>query len=275
MPMAFANGIEVRDTILWVRDTGEPDLPVILCLHSLFLDGSMFDALVSAVAGRFRIIRPDFRGQGSSAPATERSVSMECCAEDMNALIDVLGVVQVSLIGASMGGDVAIRMLASRPELFSSLVLMGSSARGEPDEQKAHFTDLLDRTATTGFLGDDLALMMSIMFGATTRGKPEAQAMLAHWEARIGQLPSSVWPAMYGVVERQSVVSLLPRVTAPTLVYSSEDDIARPIEWSEEVANGISGATLIPLPGVGHSPILEAPKIVIPQTLNFIAQAAG
>jgi 3-oxoadipate enol-lactonase len=271
--MAFANGIQVRDTILWVRDTGEPDLPSILCLHSLFLDGSMFDALIAAAAGRFRIIRPDFRGQGSSAPAMESSVSMECCAEDMNALIDLLGVAPVSLIGASMGGDVAIRMLASRPELFSSMVLMGSSARGEPDDQKAHFTDLLDRTAEVGFSGDDLELMMSIMFGATTRAKPEAQAMLAHWGARIGQLPPSVWPAMYGVVDRQSVVSLLPRIAVPTLVYSSEDDVARPTEWSQEVSNGISGAQLMPLPGVGHSPILEAPGTVIPQTLDFIAQA--
>ncbi len=273
--MAFANGIQVRDTILWVRDTGEPDLPSIICLHSLFLDGSMFDALISAAAGRFRIIRPDFRGQGSSAPATERSVSMDCCAEDMNALIDLLGVAPASLIGASMGGDVAIRMLASRPELFSSLVLMGSSARGEPDEQKTHFTDLLDRTVATGFSGDDLELLMSIMFGATTRARSEAQAMLAHWGARIGQLPPSVWPTMYGVVDRQSVVSFLPRITVPTLVYSSDEDVARPTEWSQEVGNGISGAKLMSLSGVGHSPILEAPEIVIPQTLEFIAQAIG
>lgn len=273
--MAFANGIQVRDTILWVRDTGEYGLPPIICLHSLFLDGSMFDALASAASGRFRIIRPDFRGQGSSAPATQSSVSMECCAEDMNALIDLLGVAPAGLIGASMGGDVAIRMLASRPELFSSLVLMGSSARGEPDEQKMQFTDLLDRTAASGFAGDDLDLMMSIMFGATTRAKPEAQAMLAHWRARISQLPPSVWPAMYGVVDRQSVVSLLPQISAPTLVYSSEEDVARPTDWSREVGNGIAGATLMSLPGVGHSPVLEAPEIVIPQTLDFIAQALG
>lgn len=273
--MTSANGIPLRDTILWVRDTGEPDLRPVVCLHSLFLDGSMFDRLVAAAEGRFRVICPDFRGQGSSAPPTEAAVSMECCAEDMVALIETLGLAKVSLVGASMGGDVALRMVAQRPDLFAALVLMGSSARSEPVDQKAHFHELLVRTQSTGFVGDDLDLMMSIMFGAATRAKADAQPMLDHWRTRIGLLPPSTWPAMHGVVERGSAVSLLAGITLPTLVYSSEDDIARPVEWSREVADGIPGATLVALPGVGHSPVLEAPDLVIPQTLDFIARSAG
>lgn len=269
--MTIRQGIAVRDTILWVEDTGEPDLAPIVCLHSLFLDGRMFDDLVPEAAGRFRIVRPDFRGQGSSAPATEATVSMECCAADMIALIEAMALPPVHLAAASMGGDVAVRMLAQRPELFRSVVMMGSSVRSEPPEQMANFRALLDRTSEDGFAGDDLEMMMAIMFGATTRAKVEAQAMLAHWRTRIGLLPRSAWPAMYGVLERGDAADLLSFVTIPALVYSSEDDIARPIEWSREVAEGIRGARLVPLKGVGHSPILEAPSVVIPEMLAFMA----
>lgn len=273
--MTKACGVRVRDTILWLRDTGEDELRPILCLHSLFLDGTMFDGLAAAAAGRFRVVRPDFRGQGGSAPPTEAAVSMETCAEDMIALIEGLGLAKVALIGASMGGDVAVRMAASRPDLFSALVLMGSSARSEPPDQKARFSDLLARTERTGFVGEDLELMMSIMFGATTRARPEAQTMLSYWRMRIGALSQATWPAMRGVVDRGSAVPLLAKISAPTLVYSSAEDIARPIDWSREVAEGIAGARLAPLPGVGHSPILEAPDVVIPRTLDFIDGAAG
>jgi 3-oxoadipate enol-lactonase len=266
-------GIAVRDTILWVEDTGEADLPAILCLHSLFLDGRMFDDLVTAAKGRFRVIRPDFRGQGSSAPATSRNVSMDCCADDMNALIKLLDLPPVHLAAASMGGDVAVRMVASDRTLFRSVVMMGSSVRGEPPEQLATFRALLDRTQQDGFAGDDLDMMMAIMFGATTRAKPDAQVMLAHWRTRIGLLPRSTWPAMYGVLERPGAQELLSKVTVPTLVYSSEDDIARPVEWSREVADGIPGAQFVPLSRVGHSPILEAPETVIPQILSFMSAA--
>ncbi|PQM29103.1 alpha/beta hydrolase [Sphingopyxis lindanitolerans] len=271
--MTIRQGIAVRDTILWVEDTGEPNLAPIVCLHSLFLDGRMFDDLVPAAAGRFRVVRPDFRGQGGSAPATEATVSMECCAEDMIALIEAMALPPVHLAAASMGGDVAVRMLARRPELFRSVVMMGSSVRSEPPEQMANFRGLLDRTIEDGFVGDDLEMMMAIMFGATTRAKPEAQAMLAHWCSRIGFLTRSSWPAMYGVLERGDAANLLPLVTVPALVYSSEDDIARPIEWSREVADGIRGARLVPLQGVGHSPILEASAVVIPEMLAFMAAA--
>lgn len=270
-----SNGIPVRDTILWVRDTGEADLPAIVCLHSLFLDGTMFDRLAAAAKGRFRMICPDFRGQGSSAPPTGPSVTMECCAEDMIALVERLGLVRAGLVGASMGGDVALRMAAARPDLIAALVLMGSSARSEPADQKAQFQDLLMRTEPTGFVGDDLDMMMSIMFGATTRGRADARPMLDHWRIRIGLLPPAAWPAMHGVVERASVVEHLAGIRVPTLVFSSEDDIARPVEWSREVAEKIPGATLVTLPGVGHSPVLEAPDLVIPQTLDFIGRSAG
>ncbi|MBB6123626.1 alpha/beta fold hydrolase [Sphingobium subterraneum] len=271
--MKSATGIAVRDTILWVDDTGEADLPPILCLHSLFLDGRMFDALVPAAKGRFRVIRPDFRGQGSSAPSTDALVTMDCCADDMIALIETLALPPVHLIAASMGGDVAVRIAARRPDLCASMVMMGSSARGEPEDQKGNFTDLLDRTRAIGFVGDDLDMMMSIMFGATTRSKPEKQAMIEHWRTHIGRLAPSTWAAMVGVVERPSAVSLLPRVKAPTLVYLSDEDIARPQEWTHEVADNIPGATLQRLEAVGHSPILEIPDIVIPQTLDFMAGA--
>ena len=35
---------------LFVADTGEADLPAVVCLHSLFLDHTMFDAFTAAAA---------------------------------------------------------------------------------------------------------------------------------------------------------------------------------------------------------------------------------
>lgn len=73
---------------LFVADTDEVDLPVVvLCLHSLFIDHTMFDELVAAAAGRFRMMRPDFRGQGANPDATEL-VTMDQCAAD---ILDLLG----------------------------------------------------------------------------------------------------------------------------------------------------------------------------------------
>lgn len=270
--MAFASGVAVRDTILWVEDTGEEDLPPIFCLHSLFVDGTMFDGLVREAAGRFRIIRPDFRAQGSSAPATDDIVEMDCCTDDMLALIEAMQLPPVHIAAASMGGDVSVRMAAKRPDLLKSMVMMGSSVRSEPAEQKAQFTALLERTRATGFVGDDLDMLMAIMFGATTRGRADMKPMLDHWRTKMKLLPPATWPAMYGVLERRNAASLLRRVKTPSLIINGKEDIARPPDWAQEVVDGIKGAELIMLDGVGHSPILEAPDFVIPKMLEFFSQ---
>ena len=105
---------KINGTTLWVEDTGESNLPVVLCLHSCFLDGTMFDGLVKAAEGKFRVIRPDFRGQGKSAVDDVDIISMDQCAEDMQALIDTMGIKSINVMAQSMGGDVAFRLIARR-----------------------------------------------------------------------------------------------------------------------------------------------------------------
>lgn len=273
--MASESGIAIRDTILWVEDTGENDLPPILCLHSLFLDGTMFDALVREAAGRFRVIRPDFRAQGSSAPATDDIVDLDCCADDMLALIEAMQLPPPGIAAASMGGDVSVRMAAKRPDLVNSMLMTGSSVRAEPADQKAQFSELLERTRSAGFVGEDLDMLMAIMFGATTRGRQDMKPVIDHWRTKMEMLPRSVWPAMYGVLERENAAPLLRKINTPTLVINGEEDIARPPEWAQEVVDGIQGAELVMLEGVGHSPILESPDFVIPRMLQFFDEANG
>lgn len=270
--MAQAGLLNVRDTVLWVEDTGESELPMVLCLHSLWLDHTMFDDLVRAAEGRFRFIRPDFRGQGKSAAVTADIIDMDTCADDIAALIDQLRLTSVNLVVQSMGGDVALRLVSRRPELFRCLVMLGSSARGEPPEQRAWVDTWLAQVAATGgFTGESLDTLMAVMFGETTRADAAKQAMLATWRARMEAQRLSLWPAIMGVIKRGSAVPLLPKVTTPTLVFSGEEDMPRPPAWADEVVAGLPNAQLIRLKAIGHSPILEAPDVVIPPILKFIA----
>ncbi len=261
------------DPGIFVQDSGEPDLPVLLGLHSLFLDGRMFDGLAEAAAGRFRVVRPDFRGQGRSAPAQGAIVDMDTCTDDTIAVLERLGVGPVHVVAQSMGGDVAIRLAARRPELVRAMVLLGSSARSEPQENLDAFRPIADEVERSGFAGDTLQTTMQIMFGATSHADPERRPVVERWRERIAALPPQLAPAIRGVVERESVVDLLPRVRVPVLVVSGTEDIARPPAWADEVVAGLPDAELLRLEGVGHSPVLEAPGDVIPRVLDFLARA--
>lgn len=261
--------IQVNGTTLWVADTGEAELPVVLCLHSCFLDGTMFDGLVQAAAGKFRVIRPDFRGQGKSALHDVDIITMDDCADDMLALIDAMQLKDINVMAQSMGGDVAFRLIARRQALFRSLVVAGSSACGEPPEQGARFAQWVVDAGEQGFTGEILDMTMEVMFGKTTRNKPDKQALMAYWRERIAALPKTLRPAMKGVMHRETSVPLLPSIRIPVLIINGEEDMPRPPAWSDEMKRELPNAKLMRLSKIGHSPTLEAPEQVLPAIIAF------
>ena len=258
--------VAVRDTHLFVDDTGEEGLPIILCLHSLFLDSRMFDGLIDAVRGEFRVVRPEFRGQGRSDLHDVDVITMDDDAEDILALIEVMGLKDINMLVQSMGGDVGVRVAARRPELFRKIVMAGSSARGETHKEYVTWTD---RASVHGFVGDILEETLGVMFGETIRNDPERTDIVALWTDRINALPRSLRPAMLGVMTREGALDLLPSITCPVLIVSGVEDHARPPEWGKEVADALPDSELVVLEGVGHSPTLEVPNIVYPRIIDF------
>ncbi|MEU0156226.1 alpha/beta fold hydrolase [Micromonospora fulviviridis] len=267
--MTYARIIHVNGTNLYVQDTGEANLPVVLCLHSLFLDGRMFDGFVEAARGRFRVVRPDFRGQGRSDLDPVDLIHMDTLVGDMMELIDTLELKRINLLVQSMGGDVAFRLVAKQPQLFRRMAVLGSSARSEPADQLHRFREWTNNVGKHGFIGETLDETMAIMFGETTRNDPNKRDLIELWRDRIAAVPRRLRPAMAGVIERESVLHLLPALTLPVLVISGDEDLPRPPEWAEEVAEALPNADLIRLEKVGHSPILEAPEIVLPKLIEF------
>lgn len=263
--------LSVNGTTLWVEDTGEAHLPVILCLHSCFLDGRMFDQLVQVAHGKFRVVRPDFRGQGRSAVDDVDIITMDQCADDMAALIEVLGLTSINVMAQSMGGDVAFRLIARHPAHFRSLIVAGSSACAEPPEQGARFAQWVVDAGERGFVGEILDMTMEVMFGKSTRSNPEKQALVTFWRKRIEALPKALRPAMKGVMHRESSLALLPSIHLPVLIICGEEDLPRPPAWSDEMLRELPNAQLMRLRKIGHSPTLEAPEQVLPAILAFFS----
>ncbi|GAB3677924.1 alpha/beta fold hydrolase [Saccharopolyspora tripterygii] len=256
---------------LFVDDTGEANLTPVVCLHSLFLDHRQFDEFTRAAAGKFRVIRTDFRGQGRSSAGIRDIISVESVAGDVIAVLDALGIERAHFLASSMGGDVGVRVAAYRPDLIRSMVITGSSARAEPAEQLDEFLEWVENVGERGFVDDVLTSTMRIMFGETTLNDPARKDVVKLWNERIAALPKSLKPAMAGVIRRRSALPLLEDITAPTLVISGEECICRPPEWAHELADGLPNSELWMMDRIGHSPLLEAPEVVNARVIDFFA----
>lgn len=69
-------------------------------------DYSMWDGQAPALAGEFRVLRYDLRGQGGTA-ASAGEVTIETLVADLVALWDALGITTSHLVGLGLGGAIA------------------------------------------------------------------------------------------------------------------------------------------------------------------------
>lgn len=252
--------LRVNGLRLWVEDSGG-DKPPLLFSHGLLWSARMFDAQVAAFRDRYRCIAWDHRGQGRSEVPFDRSISMDDCYADAVALIEQLQLGRVHFAGLSMGGFVAMRIAARRPELLHSCILLETSADAEPPENAPRYRTL-NRVARWLGLRVAASKVMPIMFGRTFLTDPARAEERAYWRDQLIANKRDIWRAVNGVIERPAITDELHNIVAPTLIMVGEQDVATVPVKSERLHAAIRGSTLVRIPEAGHSSTIEQPARV-------------
>jgi pimeloyl-ACP methyl ester carboxylesterase len=146
-----ARRVTVDGVGLAVDDQGHG--PAIVCLHAIGHGAGDFAALRARLAPRWRVIAPDWPGQGRS-DSDRVPPSAVRYADLLAGLLDACAVERAVLLGNSIGGAAAIRYAAAHPERVAALVLENPGGLDPAD-------DALGRTA--------LAAMVAF-FAAGARG---------------------------------------------------------------------------------------------------------
>jgi len=97
---------------LYYREYGDAG-PSLILLHGLFGSSANWGSIARALGGQFRVIVPDLRNHGRSPHA--EPMDYAAMAEDVQALIDTLGLERPLVVGHSMGGKVAMRLALASP----------------------------------------------------------------------------------------------------------------------------------------------------------------
>ena len=95
----------------------------LLFLHGLGSNYKGWRKLADALSGKYRCIAMDFPGYGASSKGNF-PISMKFFANTVLELVEHLQLKNLTLVGHSMGGQVAMAAVLQRPELFEKLVLI-------------------------------------------------------------------------------------------------------------------------------------------------------
>ncbi|WP_231385911.1 MULTISPECIES: alpha/beta fold hydrolase [Rhodococcus] len=259
----------VNGTELAFVDVGPRDGVPIVFSHSLFFDHTMFDALVQKFADDgYRVVAYDHRGQGESAPAARDELAVDVLAEDAAALIEHLDLAPCHVVGNSLGGFVALRLAARRPELLRTAAALGSSA--EEEYKLDEFAPLVGHLTEHG-TADVVDTIMYIMFGDSSLA--QESAMTSTWRAAIARLGPRIGDAAHGVIHRGRIVEELAGCRVPVLAVAGREDHAYPPPISSVNIADAAGGRHVTVDAAGHSVALEQPDEVARHLSEHFAPA--
>lgn len=117
--------VEVNDLRLHYREWGDTrSRHALVLLHGYAATAEIWTEVAVDLAREFRVIAIDQRGYGQSARADDMDYTRASQLEDLEGVIDAIGLRSITLVGHSMGGANAICYAAEHPEIVSALVIV-------------------------------------------------------------------------------------------------------------------------------------------------------
>ena len=254
---------------LYARDYPGPSetSPVVLCLPGLTRNSKDFADVANVLCENYRVICPDQRGRGRSARDPDPSrYRPDQYAVDMRVLMDVLKLPEVAVIGTSLGGLMAILLMATIPARIKAAVLndvgpvvdprgvsrisayVGKTAPAKTWAEAAQQTATTNAAAFPDFTERDWQVMARDVY------IQEGQAPVLDYDPAIamglstGTAAPNLWP-------------LFDKATGkPLLVIRGQDSDILSVETLAEMSRRLPQLIALNIEGRGHAPTLSEPQ---------------
>jgi pimeloyl-ACP methyl ester carboxylesterase len=262
------DGVELETMV-----AGPTDAPGLLLVHGFGGAKEDFADHIPVLADRHRVVVFDHRGHGESdAPDDPAAYSLDRLASDVLTVADTLGLRDLRLLGHSMGGMVARRVLLAQPARVAAVVFMDTSPGPPPglDPELVAYGVAVVQT-------EGMAELKRVQDGLDILGSPAYQRVLAErpgfrefaehkWEALSPVMWTTLAPE---IVTQPDETSRLTGLRQPTLVLVGEQDETF-LDPSRAIAAAVPGARLAVIVDAGHSPQFENPEAWCTEVSRFL-----
>ena len=271
-PAAARDGGEIVDTgVVPANVKVEGNGPAVVLIHGFGAAMDWWDDIAPALAADHHLIRIDLIGHGGTeAPASGYAIERQ--ASLVAGALDKLGVDRFTIIGHSMGGEVATALAEARPGKVERMVLIDLSPKSE-----ATF-NLRTLLALMPVLGEALSRLVTdaAIRKALAQGFAPGFPVPEKFVADFKQLTYTAFRTAHSdSVAFREAKSLDERLAAldpapPLLViFGSKDALISPA--NAKLFEKVPGAKVEIIDGSGHSPMVEAPA----KTLDLIKSFLG
>lgn len=220
----------IDNKLVQYRESG--DGATLLCLHGWKSDGASFEMLANELQS-FRVIALDLPNFGQSEDNRD-CTSLDNYAQFIQKFIQKLNIDNYSLIGHSMGGQIAIRATASNLVDPDHLILIASS--GVRDQRR-----LIKRSIKL------LAKPLKYIAPKSVKRK-FYQAINSDYSSELSEIHKQIIDSML----RSDVQEDAKKISKPTLLIYGSADTSTPPTFGKQLAEKMKNSTLITIEGADH-----------------------
>lgn len=246
--------------------------PVVL-IHAGICDSRMWDPQRATLTAEHRVLRLDLGGYGRS-PLTPGPL---CHAADVLAAMDRHEIDRATLVGASMGGAVAIDLAVAHPDRVSALVLVDSALGGH--EWSAELRAAWDEEEQAIERGDlDAAVECTLRLWVDGPSRPAGGAP-GDVRKAVATMQRTAYELQLPLDGQVDEVELVPdahlrltELTMPALVVDGEHDVPDFHVIARQLAATLPDSRAVTIAGAAHLPSLEQPEAFGGALLAFMAK---
>jgi pimeloyl-[acyl-carrier protein] methyl ester esterase len=250
-----------------VSGTG-PDL---VLLHGWGLNVRVWDGLVEELRDHFRMIAIDLPGHGRSRASSGQGTPAEQAWLIHQALSSVSD--RYSLLGWSLGGQIALDLAAAMPWQIEKLVLVATTPKfvAAPDwpygMSEATITKMAAqlRTDYERTVGDFLELQVRGSLEGAGALYKLGNALFVHGHAAPEALQAGL-----NTLATSDLRATLSHVMVPTLVITGQNDRITAPAASRSLANALPNAKYVEMRRAAHAPFLSHRTEFAKLVLDFL-----
>ncbi len=261
--------VDINGTKIHYQTVGSGE--AVVFLHAGIGHLEMWDDQIDTFTQHYRVIRCDLRGFGQS-PAVDGPFARYA---DLHGLLTHLGIEKATLIGASIGGRLAIDFALVYPKMVTALVLICPALGGYEYQFIEGKLAELDAKIDEAYEAGDLALTAELETHLWVDGlarsaddlDPVFRAKAHTMNVYTYQLPQEV-----GTEVRLDppAISRLGEIQVPTLAIIGAEDIKDMHAVTDTIVAGIDQTQKVVIPHTAHLPSMEHPAEFNQRVLAFL-----
>jgi 3-oxoadipate enol-lactonase len=244
---------------------GEPWIvpETIVMVHGNSESSRAWTCWVPRLARKYRVVRPDLPGFGESPEPPGYGWNATELAADIRLFLDALKIETCHLIGAKYGGSICMRFAMDQPHRLLSLCLFGSPVRGSGSGN----SDMIHAKGVRQWAADTMRSRL---------GSAASEKQVEWWTNDL--MGKTGARAAYGASASRIDMELedgLARITAPTLIVTTQESGLQSVEAVECYARQIPNSRVIVLPGDSYHIAAVEPDLCAQHALRFVQQASA